>query len=207
MTRCRYSLRTINSLLSLLHATDKSSSRALSANMLINRRRSAPPVGGTEHSRRRAACHSWASSLPGTLSNPVLLSTDVTVAMAMGLEDGAVYVLYVWVCGRPKGQSWAGSYLSLRGPHHVLLFLQDGIHTLEELHALLWNPAKKREQIDKRSSSLKIKMGVGECMLHCMDTSSDQFNFRICLDANETQQDSVTLVGLCLHTFWRSVCE
>lgn len=49
-----------------------------------------------------------------------------------------------------------GGYLSLGSPQHVLLFLKDGIHTLKELHALLRNPAKKREQID--SSSLRIDM-------------------------------------------------
>lgn len=43
---------------------------------------------------------------------------------------------------------WGVGYLSLGGPQHVLLFLQDGIHALKELHALLGNPAEMRKQID-----------------------------------------------------------
>lgn len=53
---------------------------------------------------------------------------------------------------RLGGVGVQGGYLSLGGPQHVLLFLQNGIHALKELHALLGNPAKKMEQIGESIS-------------------------------------------------------
>lgn len=91
------------------------------------------------------------------------------LAAAAGLNDSAeacpTYT-YVRACASSvltegKVEILGGGYLSLGSPQHVLLFLKDGIHTLKELHALLGNPAKKRELID--NSSLKIEMkGLGK---------------------------------------------
>lgn len=39
-----------------------------------------------------------------------------------------------------------GGYLSLGCLQHVVLLLEDGVHTLEELRALPGNPAEARKQ-------------------------------------------------------------
>lgn len=47
---------------------------------------------------------------------------------------------------RWKRGGTVGGYLILGSLQHVLLLLEDGVHALKELHALLGDPAKAREQ-------------------------------------------------------------
>lgn len=87
-----------------------------------------------------------------------MLSDSAVALLATCVTDGKGWI---WVWG--DGGEGEG-YLSLGGPLHVLLLLEDGIHTLKELHALFGNPAKKRELID--NSSLKIEMKHLEMLIY-----------------------------------------
>lgn len=108
-----------------------------------------------------AARNSWAPSPLSTQFDPLLLSTDVTVVMVVGWATALRLACYTnCTCFKcvtdGKVEVGLGGYLSLGCPHHVLLFLQDDVHTLKELHTFFWNPAKMREQIKKKHLNLSI---------------------------------------------------